>query len=696
MNAYSVGGTVRTVANQANAMAAAGHDVEVVSVLRQRRTPAFGYHPRVRLRPLVDEISVPGRWLLGKDLHQPSELVPRQEVRYRRFNRLTDQRLVRYVSTLSPGILVTTRPALNLIAAEHAPSRVITVGQEHMHFDRHKPELARQIRKLYPRLDAVAVLTEADELAYRAALGDAVRVARIPNGLADIAPNISTQDRKLVVSAGRLVPNKGFADLINAFAEVVAVHPDWRLRIFGGGDEYANLRALIDSRDLYNHVFLMGTTEQLDDELAKASIFAMASRKEGFGMVLAEAMSHGVPPISYDCPHGPSEIIADGRDGRLIPVGDTDGLRDAINALIADPGRRREMAAAAVVSAHRYDAETIRKRWEELFAQLEGSGRAVALSGKDAPEQIDEVAGGVGGDDGDHQGARHDDRRPRPRRAGRRVPQRVHTADHGLVGEGQRAAALGVGRQQGRARQRPRGDVAVAGGSGGVFVRPALQQELHVPAQRDQQRVDGGGDVHQQPQPAVVVPQVGALVGQQHLALGGVQAAQHGRGDEDVPRPAGDGERPRLLGIRHDQLGVRRGAAGEGALQVAGVALGTHQHGHPQRHDHSQHNGRLCDDLRHRIGDAEVPRVCVGRDVRQVLVQGPGQQDQGPHEGRRRQQAGGHQDARRHGGRHPAGDQRADGPQQQRRHERDVDVNDHLSLPIQQIPECSFLVRSQA
>ncbi|MEU7483684.1 glycosyltransferase family 4 protein [Streptomyces sp. NPDC042319] len=394
LNAYAVGGTVRTVVNQANALAAAGHDVEVVSVHRHRAEPRFPLHPGVRLTPLVDGTDPPSRWtrpLAYRRRRRPSRLVPEAEVRYDRFNRLTDQRVVRYLRSLRDGVLITTRPALNLLSARFAPASVVRVGQEHLHYSHHKPELAREIDRCYPRLDAVTVLTAADEDAYRQRLGDGgVRVVCVPNPLSEEGvPPLSALDRPLVVAAGRLVKGKGFAKLIKAFEPVARAHPEWQLRIFGAGPEHDRLRKLIHDRHLYNHVYLMGATQEFDQELAKASVFALASRREGFGMVLAEAMSHGIPPVSFDCPHGPREIITDGEDGLLVPLGDIEGMTAALTRLVEDHDVRRKLGGRAAEAARRYAPDRIRGRWEELLAELlAAKGKAGRSGGAGAPYEL--------------------------------------------------------------------------------------------------------------------------------------------------------------------------------------------------------------------------------------------------------------------------------------------------------------------
>ncbi|MEU6409778.1 glycosyltransferase family 4 protein [Microbispora sp. NPDC046933] len=378
MNAYGVGGTIRTVINQANALAA-DHDVELVSVFRTGDRPRFPVDPRVRTRALADLRGPRWRhpvrdWLR----HRPSSLVPPAEVRYATFSRLSDQKIVRYLRSLDGGVLVTTRPALNLLSARYAPRNVVRVAQEHMYLRSHKPELVAEIARWYPRLDAVVSLTDADAVEYAALLdGAPARLATIPNGLtpADRAP--AALDGGIVVAAGRLTRQKGFDLLIKAFAEVVADHPGWQLRIYGDGREHGRLRRLIHRLHLYNHAFLMGGTTTLEQELAKGAMFVLSSRYEGFGMVLIEAMAHGLPVVSFDCPHGPADIVTHGRDGLLVPPEDVSALAAAMKSLIGDSSLRHALGEAARMSVRRYDMDGIRLAWERLFAELHAGATRV-------------------------------------------------------------------------------------------------------------------------------------------------------------------------------------------------------------------------------------------------------------------------------------------------------------------------------
>jgi glycosyltransferase involved in cell wall biosynthesis len=155
---------------------------------------------------------------------------------------------------------------------------------------------------------------------------------------------------------------------------VARTHPDWRLDIFGHGDD-VSLQARIDKKKLTGVVTLRGFTDQPYQRFAESAIYAMSSRSEGFPMVLLEAMGCGLPLVSFDCPTGPADIIQDGVNGLLVPDGDVKALAAALNRLIEDPALRRRMGAAGVERAQEYAPARIAERWVRLFEELQQAPR---------------------------------------------------------------------------------------------------------------------------------------------------------------------------------------------------------------------------------------------------------------------------------------------------------------------------------
>jgi glycosyltransferase involved in cell wall biosynthesis len=379
LTAYGTGGTIRTVFNQANALCA-DHDVEIASVYRGRELTPFTLDPRVRLVPLTNLQSngtyrqTPGsyrRRLMGRTRRFKNPLPHRQDFPFRRWDPVVDLAIIRYLRSAKDGILVTTRPGLNLLSARFGSKRVIRIGQDHMNLGSYKPWLRDEIVKTYPRLDAVTVLTAHDRDDWRKALGDTpLRLECIPNGIPSWPLPPAALDEKVIIAAGRLGSQKGFDLLLDAYATVSAKHPDWRLDIFGGGDWKEQLEQQIESLGLVGKARLPGITKQLDVEFSRASMYVLSSRKEGLPMVLLEAMTAGLPPVAFDCPTGPREVISNGKDGLLIPAEDTAALAAGICELIEDPDRRRAMGTAAIETGARYSMPVVQAAWEDLFASL--------------------------------------------------------------------------------------------------------------------------------------------------------------------------------------------------------------------------------------------------------------------------------------------------------------------------------------
>jgi glycosyltransferase involved in cell wall biosynthesis len=374
MHAFGMGGTIRTVLNLAGYLAA-DYDVEIISMLHLRREPFFAVPADARVSFLDDNFAerTPLQRFLRKTLLEtPSSIVHKNDYAYPRLSAWTDIALLRRLSALPPGVLITTRPAFNLIAAQFAPAHVVTVGQEHMNFESHPQGLRDAIHKQYGGLGALVVLTNDDLRDYGRILESAqTTVARIPNALPEMAGERAPLTERVVVSAGRYTPQKGFDLLIQAFEPVAKAHPDWTVRIYGSGKAHGRLHKMIIERDLYNNVFLMGPTDRFGKELGRASIYALSSRFEGFGMVIIEAMSKGLPIVSFDCPRGPAEIITPGRDGLIVPNGDVEAFSAGLIQLIEDEEARRRMGAAGIETARRYRLEAIGAQWDELLRQLQ-------------------------------------------------------------------------------------------------------------------------------------------------------------------------------------------------------------------------------------------------------------------------------------------------------------------------------------
>ncbi|MFF9476522.1 glycosyltransferase [Streptomyces roseolus] len=374
-NGYHYGGTIRTTFTLAEHLAER-HDVEIVSVFRHRDRPRLGLPAGVTLRHLVDlREDSPEYDGDHPDAHRPARVFPRGDGRWKQYSALTDARIGDLLRGVAADVLVGTRPGLNVQMARQAGAGPVLVAQEHLVLDGHSRRLRRDIAHEYGLLDLVTTVTEADARSYRRlGLPGTVRVESVPNGVP--APSVPPADpsSRVVVAAGRLTRVKRFDVLVDAFAELAGDHPDWSLRIYGSGDAAQDLRApltrQIEALGLGGRVRLMGQVHPMEPEWAKGSIAAVTSEREAFGMTIVEAMRCGLPVVAADCPHGPREIVEDGVDGRLVPVGDPRAVARALGELMADEELRAKAGRAALAAAERFDPARIAARHEQLWTEL--------------------------------------------------------------------------------------------------------------------------------------------------------------------------------------------------------------------------------------------------------------------------------------------------------------------------------------
>jgi glycosyltransferase involved in cell wall biosynthesis len=171
---------------------------------------------------------------------------------------------------------------------------------------------------------------------------------------------------QVVLSVCRLSVEKDLVTLIHAFAAVHKCRPDSRLVLAGEGPDRLRLQTLVIDLGLADVVRLPGRTATPLAWMRHAAVFVLASRYEGFGNVLVEAMACGTPVVSTDCPVGPREILDGGRLGTLVPVGDAPAMALAIEAVLACPGALPGARDAAL----RYTQTHACDRYLELFKSL--------------------------------------------------------------------------------------------------------------------------------------------------------------------------------------------------------------------------------------------------------------------------------------------------------------------------------------
>ena len=172
-----------------------------------------------------------------------------------------------------------------------------------------------------------------------------------------------------VIAVGRHSYQKGFDLLIKSWNLLTQKYPNWILKIYGDGNT-KEIIELINQLKLSNNCILEHSTPNIVEKYLESSIFVLSSRFEGFGLVITEAMSCGVPPVSFACPCGPKDIIKDGEDGLLVENGNIEQLAEKICYLIENEDVRKEMGKKARINVERFKIENIVKQWDDLFKEL--------------------------------------------------------------------------------------------------------------------------------------------------------------------------------------------------------------------------------------------------------------------------------------------------------------------------------------
>ncbi|MDR1584009.1 MAG: glycosyltransferase family 4 protein [Prevotellaceae bacterium] len=217
--------------------------------------------------------------------------------------------------------------------------------------------------KLY---DKFVIFTEQNKLEWK----QIKTLQVIPNPLSFYPQKKALLINKKVILVGKLSYQKGQDILIDAWRIVAKKHPDWTLEIYGKKDSDNYYQHLIEQRGLENSIKLFDPVKNIDAKYLDASIYVMSSRFEGFGNVLVEAMACGLPCVSFDCPFGPGDIIADGKDGFLVENGNIGKLAEKIIFLIENEDKRMEMGRTAKENVKRFLPEKILFQWDNLFKQL--------------------------------------------------------------------------------------------------------------------------------------------------------------------------------------------------------------------------------------------------------------------------------------------------------------------------------------
>lgn len=269
-------------------------------------------------------------------------------------------------------IIVSVRTNARRLIESHVACCTVRKSYEYME----KP-LLRPLASLYDRwtfariarFEKLIVLTHGDASEWRRYIKN---VEIIPNPVTSypdmVPPHDGTCHR--IIAVGRLQNQKGFDMLIDAFALIADRCPEWHVDIFGSGDDRDMLLDRIQQKGLAGRVNILSPVDNIYDEYKNSDFYVFSSRYEGFGLVLVEAMSCGVPCVSFRCKYGPEEIIHDGVDGLLAEDGNVQNLADKMLWMTVHTPERLAMGQESRKSAYKYQKDTVMRHWAKLFETI--------------------------------------------------------------------------------------------------------------------------------------------------------------------------------------------------------------------------------------------------------------------------------------------------------------------------------------
>lgn len=210
------------------------------------------------------------------------------------------------------------------------------------------------------------VLTESNRIEWNLS-----NLTVIPNPLPFQPERTANLANKKILAVGKQSYQKAYDRLLEVWKIVNKSHPDWQLEIYGKLNPDLGLESYLRKNNLEASVHFYPPVSNIEKKYLDSSIYVLSSRFEGFGMVLIEAMIHGLPCVAFDCPHGPSDIICDKKDGILVKNGDIERFSKALIELMDNYDKRLKMGQLAKENVKRYLVSNVMPQWDSLFKSIQ-------------------------------------------------------------------------------------------------------------------------------------------------------------------------------------------------------------------------------------------------------------------------------------------------------------------------------------
>lgn len=273
--------------------------------------------------------------------------------------------LIKEIKNCDSDVIISTRDKHNYLLGKFAKEGIIKIGWEHNYHNNDRKYIKNLVKSV-EKLDYLVLVSEELQEFYSKIVKP--KCIHIPNSLDEYPKEMSSLEENNIISVGRLSKEKGFLDLIDVYALLNEVYPNWKLNIIGDGTERTKIEEKITKLNLKDKVILHGYQDKkyINEILSHSSIYVMPSYTESFGIVLLEAFSYGIPCISFEN-SGSKEIISNNWDGYLIKERNKEQMAKKICELIKDKNRRIIMGDNGYKKSLKYDIKEIIKKWIDLI-----------------------------------------------------------------------------------------------------------------------------------------------------------------------------------------------------------------------------------------------------------------------------------------------------------------------------------------
>lgn len=347
------------------------YEVEIVCTYKLYDKPVFDLNKKVKVCYLMEGYR-PNRVEFKRALKKKKIFTAFKEgLKSLKILHLRRKTMINYIKNSDANVIISTRDIFNSWLGDYAKSEVLKIGWEHNHYHDNYRYARSVIRSVY-YLDYFVLVSASLKDFYESHLTTSnCQCVYIPNIIDKIPREVSSLETKRIVSVGRLSPEKGYIDLLKVFSVIANKYPTWHLDIIGDGTEKERLEKFINNHELNERVTLHGFQNKtyIDKVLHDSSIYVMTSYTESFGIVLLEAMSHGLPCIAFDSAEGARELINSGMNGYLIKNRSYAAMIKKIEDLMKNKTVRKKIGLAGRDSIKIYTSEIVGEQWYNLIEE---------------------------------------------------------------------------------------------------------------------------------------------------------------------------------------------------------------------------------------------------------------------------------------------------------------------------------------